>query len=556
MAVDRRRFLQAAATVGAVGVGGSVLAACGSDSGSGSSGGASTSGGTSGGSGKALRTLTIATNAAAASWDPDTSEANPHIACWASMYDTLVDPSIPGGFDEAKATMTPDFEPAGMLASSWEVKQNGREWLFTVREGARSNHGNVLTAEDIVWSLQRPIGIGGLGNFFMSLAGIKDPEQIRAVDGRTVSIRLASAPPPYLLSLLALPWLAIYDATEVSRHTNSGDEWGTRWLARNFAGFGPYQLANTTPDGSLTTIERNTGWWGELPAGAAEQQIYQFLPEDSNRLQLLLSGEAQVAFLLTSLQLEEVEKSGRARIESLTTPATFFLGFNNSQKPFDDPEVRRAVLSVIPYDEIISSVYRGQAERWKTIGPPPWFEAATDKFWRYDSGAEAAREVLASVRDPVKLSYTAGSSTEEQVSIMARQALIDAGMKVDVEAVPAAAASEGRRMGRLQFFTDPWDSPAVPSSFYALRQLFTTDAIQPTLNYKNPEIDKIYERGVKASGAERTAALEDAQKVLVDDAPMVPVAWTGTRIGRSADLSGFRSVAGSIVWTRDIHTGS
>ena len=41
------------------------------------------------------------------------------------------------------------------VAESWEVKEDGKTWIFHIRKGIKFHNGDPLTAEDVVFSLKR-----------------------------------------------------------------------------------------------------------------------------------------------------------------------------------------------------------------------------------------------------------------------------------------------------------------------------------------------------------------------------------------------------------------
>jgi peptide/nickel transport system substrate-binding protein len=381
-------------------------------------------------------------------------------------------------------------------------------------------------------------------SFFYGLIGLKDPSQIHAVNSKTVEIVLAAPPPPFFLFVFGVPWAGIYDAGEVTRHTTSDDQWGKSWLTKNTAGFGPYKLTSTNADGSMTVLERNPYYWDKAHRGVIERQVHTFVPDTSNRLQLILSGSADLADTLAPLELNQVSKSKNAAAVRIATAANLFLGLDNSRPPFDDPAVRRGVALAVPYGSIIKNVYLGRAVRWRSLVPPQ-LEASVDAF-KMNTDTAAAKKLLAKASGtPVTFSYVAGDTTQENIAIIVRQALQAAGLNVTAEALPRADFGVKKNGGQLQFWPDVVDSPAIPSSFYALAQLWTQKPIQPITHYEThaQAVQAAYERGASAKSIPaRRAALVAAQRQLAKDVPSVPVCFTGTQVAASKQLTGFRSL--------------
>ena len=101
----------------------------------------------------------------------------------------------------------------GKLAESWEVDPNSQWVRFKLREGVMSNWGNELTAEDVIWTWHRKLGLGAIGGFFTNTISLSREEQIKAEDKYVVSINL-DHPNPLLLKLQPNLYSPIYDSTK------------------------------------------------------------------------------------------------------------------------------------------------------------------------------------------------------------------------------------------------------------------------------------------------------------------------------------------------------
>ena len=92
----------------------------------------------------------------------------------------------------------------GKLAESWEIDPNSQSISFKLREGVKSNWGNELTAEDVVWTWHRKLELGAIGGLFANTISLKRKEQIKAEDKYVVSFNL-DHPNPLLAEAAAEP---------------------------------------------------------------------------------------------------------------------------------------------------------------------------------------------------------------------------------------------------------------------------------------------------------------------------------------------------------------
>ena len=249
----------------------------------------------------------------------------------------------------------------------------------------------------------------------------------------------------------------------------------------------------------------NPNYWGKKPQ--IKKITQDGIDDSGSRLQLLLTGVADYAEELTPLQLDQVARSSGAAATNFTSTRVAFLAMNNNKPPFNTPALRQAIARAIPYNDIIKTVYRGRAKRWKTL-ITPWFQGATDQYWKYETNLAAARAQLASVKGmQVTLSYVQGFGAGQQIAILVQKGLNAAGLNCQLEGLLRAVADQRKVQGGIDFFVDDSDSPAVPSPLYNLQLYFTTTSFQNTLShYQNPDIDKLAKSLAKNPNSESTVA--------------------------------------------------
>jgi peptide/nickel transport system substrate-binding protein len=499
-------------------------------------------------------TLVVATSRAALGLDPAAASGAASLNTWLNMYDTLINASTPAGLTEAKAAAANGLKVQPMLASAWESSKNTKTWRISLQPDAKSPLGNPLTADDVIYSMDRGISLAYTPTFFLSLIGVTKATQFTKVDDKTVELKLPVAPPDFFLQILGVPWCAIYDSVELRKHQTSSDKWASKWLDRNSAGFGPYQIKTIAPDGTNVVLDRQDGYWGKAPLSSINLRT---LPESSSRAQLLLSGQAQITDDLSPVQLDQVAKGASTQVETITTPGFCMLGMKNSAAPFNNADFRRGLASAIPYDDVIQSAYRGRAERWKTL-LPPYFQGATDEYWTYDGDAAAAKTALQPFAGTkVELSYAAASDAQKNVAIVIQSALNTAGLQCSLNAMDQANYDTKRLAGDLPFWIDDVNTPAVLSSFFAFRQLYAEPQLQPLLAYSNKELNAVVDKlGATKNPTEQNTLIKQAQEILVKDVPAIPVAWTGYRVPADKSVQGYHGHNLNILWPKELGLAS
>ncbi|HEX5594482.1 MAG TPA: ABC transporter substrate-binding protein [Micromonosporaceae bacterium] len=211
---------------------------------------ACTAGGSGGGD--APTTLTINTSFVIKTLDPGRVYEATGVTAVHALYDTLVTFS---GSDVS--------EPVPALAENYEVSDDATTFTFTLREGVKFSDGTPLTADDVVFSLNR------LKNIKASPAVMVGELSFAKTDDRTVVVTSAK-PDPNVPVVLAMPAAGVINA-EVAKANGATDgedaasaDSAQQFLDATSAGSGPYVLKSFDPADQVV-LEANPNYWGTKP---------------------------------------------------------------------------------------------------------------------------------------------------------------------------------------------------------------------------------------------------------------------------------------------------
>ena len=203
---------------------------------------------------------------------------------------------------------------------------------------------------------------------------------------------------------------------------------------------------------------------------------------------------------------------------------------NVTQKPFDNPKIRRALNYAINKDALIKVAFAGYAVPAEGPVPPAIDFAARYKPWPYDPAK--ARELLKEAGYPNGFTTTLWSShnhsTAQKVLQFTQQQLAQVGVKVTVTAMDAGqraaqVESVGVQDTGVRLFYTGW-SASTGEADWALSPLFSTRAAPPkqfnTAFYSNPQVDKdLTDALATTDRAEKQKLYQDAQDRIWADAP-------------------------------------
>jgi peptide/nickel transport system substrate-binding protein len=126
------------------------------------------------------------------------------------------------------------------VAESWSVSNDGVTWTFKIRKGIMFHSGRELTADDVVFSLQRVLILKQTAAWVLEQF-VSNPDNIKKIDDYTVQIVLDKpVAPTFFLSALTFPTSARLDKQEVLAR-QVGNDLGSAWLTDHSAGSGVIQ---------------------------------------------------------------------------------------------------------------------------------------------------------------------------------------------------------------------------------------------------------------------------------------------------------------------------
>lgn len=264
-------------------------------------------------------------------------------------------------------------EVTPQLATSWEVSDDGLEYLFQLREEVFFSNGDPFNAESAKFSIDH-VQTGWSNGLAAQMDVVADTE---VLDEFTLRVTLEHPSNDWLWSMGTLIGAMMTPA-------------GIGTLATEPVGTGPYEVAQWAVSESIT-FRANPDYWGDPPAaGTAAIRYFADATATTNALQ---SGDVDVVWAMPAPELLD-NLPERYRVEVGTTNGELLLSMNNNAAPFDDPKVRQAVMYGVDRQAIINLVYEGYGT--DTGGAPvpptdPWFEEKD--FYPFDPAK--ARRLLA-----------------------------------------------------------------------------------------------------------------------------------------------------------------
>jgi peptide/nickel transport system substrate-binding protein len=485
-----------------------------------------------------------------------------------NLYSKLVEYKVTYDANGAAHMDLTGFRPD--LAESFT--QNALTWTFKLRQGVKSCAGNTMTADDVIYTFQRAMSVSGAGGpiawFVFNVGNILPATPLKAnataddkslhgevtkIDQNTIQIK-QSAPSALMLPGMELFAAGIVDATEMKKHVTASDPWAHLWAdSGGAAGFAPYCLASWAK-GSEIVFKRNPNW-NVKPLPYYDTVTVRKVPNGSNRVSALKTGDAQVATNLTTKQLADVAQSSGLAAASFVGSRTLYLDMNWKTTPFQKIALRQAIAYALPYDDIIKNGYNGFATA------APGFVSSVFVGFKpnnpYHQDLAKAKELLATAGFPngqglsqfassFQLSYPIERQDQLQpVATIIQSALVGLGIPVQLNPIPDAEFSRRIQVTRdLPFALDDTVDPFIPDAGYAIQVMYIPAALggsTPSTNYDNKMVQHLWLEVAKSEGdpAKRLAEVQQAIDIAASEVGMLPVVEFQTAYAHTASVTGF-----------------
>ncbi|MDB9314937.1 ABC transporter substrate-binding protein [Spirulina sp. CS-785/01] len=428
---------------------------------------------------------------------------------------------------------TTDLEPH-LATEMPAISEDGLTYVIPIREDVVFHDGTALNAEAVKFSLDRFIQNGGKPSFL--LADIVDT--VEATGDYEVTIALKQ---PFAAFTALLAFAGTCAVSPEAYALGEGE-----FTPNEFVGSGPYKLAAFTSD-SLR-LDVNEDYWGEAPNNeGVDIQIY-----NDNSANLFNAFQTQaVDIAYQSLDPDQIsnllEGAEEGQWQAIEAPGTAvsFMALNRNQDPLDQPEVRKAVASIVNRDLINERVLKGQADPLYSLIPTsftaydPIFEEAYG-----DGNVEQAKQLLEEAGytpdNPavIEVWFPSGSATRslaaQTLQAFAEQEL-EGSLQFDPKTVDGATFFQNIKKGiypatMVFWYPDFLDADNYIQPFLSCAEGSEDEgctqggaATQGSFYYDERMNELIEAQRQAADESERLEVFGEIQERLAEDVPYVPL---------------------------------
>jgi peptide/nickel transport system substrate-binding protein len=380
------------------------------------------------------------------------------------------------------------------LAEEITSNKTATEWTIKLRSGVTFHNGKDLTADDVMFTLNRIVNpkaplIGA------ATLGAIDAKNMKKVDKLTLKVPMHT---PFSTFVETLP---NYTYFVVPQGFNPKKPVGT----------GPFTFKSFTP-GQQSTFLRNADYWNGAPY--LDGIIITDYADETSQINALTSGQADVADFLSATSIATVQ-SGGANISIAAGGSMVPITMRTDVAPFNDVRVRQAMRLIIDRPEMLKLVFLGHGILGNDV--VSYFDAA------YDHGLPQRHQDIDQAKSLLKkaghsnlnvqfVTSPSGQGAVQSAQVLAQQAKA-AGVNISLRQVTVTDFF-GPNYLKWTFSQDTWQFfPYFPMVAFGLLK----NSPANETHFNNPAYQKLFNQGLATPDpGKRKQIAFDMQKIEYD----------------------------------------
>jgi oligopeptide transport system substrate-binding protein len=434
---------------------------------------------------------------------------------------------------------TDDNLPEPGVAERWEPNADASSWTFYLREDALWSNGDPVTASDFVYSYERMLNPAFPGEYSQMLFVLKNAEAyqsgeisdfgevgVTAVDDKVLRFDLLG-PTPYFINMLKhYSWFPVHPPS-IEAHGGRFDMSGAWTLPENYVGNGPFVLTEWRPN-QYVRVTKSPTYWDRDAMGLNE--IYFFPIEDDNTEKRMFdSGLLHITGTVPTNDIPVLRRTQPDLIHIDDYLGTYFYRMNVTRPPLDNPLVRKALSYAINRRALVDKVALGEQVPSTAFVPTGFDGYPTPDVIAHDP--EKARAYLAEAGYPggegfpeLFLLFNTSEGHRKIAEAIVAMWNETLGINMQLENKEWKVYLDSQSLLDYDVSRSGWIGDYMdPITFL---DLFTTGNGNNDTGWGNPEYDELIAKAYRSTTEEaHFASLLAAERILLDELPVVPIYW-------------------------------
>jgi peptide/nickel transport system substrate-binding protein len=419
------------------------------------------------------------------------------------------------------------------LAEYWEESRDRLSYVFKLRKDVKFHDGTKFNAQAVKFNIDRQLESNRDENMPYATAVYGAVECVEILDDYTVKFVLKEVC-SYFLKNMAMDIGAFMASPDAIKKSKNND------ITKNPVGTGPYKYREWRKGQSIK-LYRNEEYWGER--ACTENLVFKFIKDASSRLVALDNGEVDIIEKVDIDSAERIKLENKNKLDISEVLGTYYMAYNTERFPFNNKEARRAISQAVNIEELVSTICRNYASPATSLLPK--LISGHDPNIKYSSYNEnVSRETLKNLGVKkikiLSLSTVGIFGSDQQWAEAVQSYLSKVGVESEIQACDLKSYRDKISKERdfdLCFYR--WISDNGDADNFL--QILSKD--NPELNYSRYNSDRFEEILKKgrntAYGPQRDDLYTEAEKVLSEDLPLVPLFYNQEITAMSREVNNF-----------------
>ena len=456
-----------------------------------------------------------------ASLDPHVYQGTAWKTINLSLYNSLL------SFDEKG-------QPTAALAKSWETP-DAQTIIFHLRRGVKFHGGQLFTAKDVKYSLERILDPATGATLRANLKGVR----ITILDDYTVRVE-KDVPDVTLLSVLAMGETAMVSAEWMQSNPN---------IKVKANGTGPFMLVDNEPKVRVV-VKRNPNYF-EPGLPYLDKVEFRMIKNGEARVNALKTGAVDVIDTVPWKDIDLLKAQPKIVVD-VEDGEFMNLWLNATKKPLTDPRVRQAISYAIDRQAISEAAFFGYGT--PLYGPPTiadsWYYSS-DYSNTFQRNLPKAKKLLAEAGyangfDLELLTYH-GLQIYTVTAQIVQANLKEVGINVDIKLSEWAAVVENKNKATYDFLiygvTIKSPDPDVYSYYFGSESTYWAKPI----GFKDQAVEDLLQQGrATTSISKRKGIYRELEQRIIDLTPWVHVNWRANCHAYKSKVKGYVHLGGAL----------
>ncbi|MDP7978865.1 peptide ABC transporter substrate-binding protein [Bacillus multifaciens] len=434
--------------------------------------------------------------------------------------------------------------PVPGVAKSFEKSTDGKTYIFHLRKDAKWSNGDAVTAHDFVYSWQRTMNSQTASQYAYMLFCIKNAEIInrgalavdqlgvKAIDDVTLEVQLEK-PTPYFLHLLTLP---IYLPQHKSFVEGKGSKYGLE--PEDMIYNGPFVLSEWKHEQEFK-LKRNDTYWDKNNV-KLEEINFHIVKDTATAVNLYETGSID----RTPINSSFVDKyKGKSDFHTTEDSAIAMLRFNQKNSALANTKLRQSLSMALNKEAVVTHFLNNGATAAEGLVPEGYKNEKDGKDFRKENGDLSVYNVekAKNLWEDAKKELGVEQITLEFLTFEQDQAKQTAeyikgeleknlqGLTIKIKPQPFKQKLQLEQTGQYDISMVVWGPDYKDPISYL--ELFTTDNPNNKMSYSNKGYDRLINSAKNdfvLDEQKRWKAMQEAEKILLQDAAIAPLYHTGS----------------------------